>query len=83
MTIYVVKFSNGLYLRNPFFSFDEGLEMGFTSDINKAKIIDSFESADRMAKNELAKCNEMPEFFKEVSGCTYSIVQVEIKEVII
>lgn len=81
MKLYTVRFSNGLYIRNPFFSFDEGLEMNFTSDLNKARLLESYDTAERHAKTALSCCDTWPDLNKNVAGCSYEIIEVSIAEV--
>lgn len=81
MKLYTVRFSNRLYIRNPFFSFDEGLEMRFTSDLNKARLFASYDNAERHAETALSCCDTYPKLYKNVADCSYEIVEVKIVEV--
>jgi hypothetical protein len=79
MKVYTAKFSNGLYIRNPYFSFD--VEGGLTNDLNRARLLESRDTAERHAEAELRQCELYPKTNKAVAGCTYEIVEVKIVEV--
>ena len=79
MKVYTVKFSNGLYIKNPFFSSD--IEGTLTTDLNKAGLIESVDTAKRYAEVELRRCEQTPHTNKAVAGCTYEIIEVKIVEV--
>ena len=75
MKVYVVKFSNGLYIINPYFAFGvDSVDGVYTKHLNKARLTDDAETARRMAEDRLDRAD------KVILGCTYEIVEVKIVE---
>ncbi len=80
--VYTVKFSNGLYIMNPYFAFgSDSVEGTLTTNLSKARLLDDISSAERYAKIVLERCERFPHLNKAVAGCTYEIVEVKVIEV--
>lgn len=67
MELYVIKFSNGYYRRHC---------VGFTKDLNDAAICRSVSEA----RNEAERIHNYPEWFQEVIGGTYEVIEVKLVE---
>ena len=65
--MYVVKYSNGLYIKD---------RLGFTENLNEAAIYRSETSAN----NSASSISDYPMTFKEVAGCTYEVIKVKLVE---
>lgn len=65
--MYVVKYSNGLYIKD---------KLGFTEYLEEAAIYRS----DTSAHNSVGSKSDYPLWFKEVAGCTYEVIKVKLVE---
>jgi hypothetical protein len=80
--IYVIKFSNGLYLINPNFAYGtDSIEGVFTTDLNRARLFDDIATAERVAENLLSQCDSFPQACKAIAGGNYEIATVTVTEV--